>query len=477
MSPVPIFRRGAELARLLGEVADVDWRNPLWWALVGSAAAAEPLGASADAYLSSDAEPSADTFMAFPSPPARDAAAAIADAIALARAAVVALRAIDGELPEQPLARTIERTEAGARAIACDELEQVAFVAGERAYLAHLGDDHTLAIELARALRGEPCALVAIDPDGPPAPAAIAAIIGDEPIATARHAHRRAWSRRGGPWLGVARAGDHAIVSTCHLIVDGYGHAWIASRIARALGARRDLARAAASIVDGAPGPVLTAPQGAEPLGIAWRRVDRSIRFPELAHALGRVLHDDARLPHARCSPTFQVPVAPGAADDVARWRRRVVPALLSVRFSDGSPEPLEIFAERARDAIAREASGVGLMARLAAAARAVPAPLAWKRRAVGGSARPSLFAPAARVLGGRACLSILRAGPELDGAPPLAAASSAALPASRRDPHGSCVLTVIDDAGGAVITASGSGATGTAGGAADLLDRWLAIV
>src|SRR5256885_1528522 len=147
MSPVPLFQRGAELARLLDEVADVDWRACL----------------------------------------ARAGARAAAD---------------------------------GARAIA-----------------------------IARARRGEPSL--------PPAElhaAAIAVVIGDEAIATARHAHRRAWSSRGGPWLGVAHAPRDGregmtIVSTCHMIVDGYGHAWIASRIAAAIARARDtvaiLARAA----------------------------------------------------------------------------------------------------------------------------------------------------------------------------------------------------------------------------------------
>ena len=56
--------------------------------------------------------------------------------------------------------------------------------------------------------------------------------LGDEPIETARHGHRRAWTERGGPWLGLGRAGGVAVVSTCHLIVDGYGHALITARIA-----------------------------------------------------------------------------------------------------------------------------------------------------------------------------------------------------------------------------------------------------
>jgi hypothetical protein len=267
------------------------------------------------------------------------------------------------------------------------------------------------------------------------------------------------------------------------MIVDGYGHAWLAAEIARGLDARAalHLAGAATAIVDGADVPALAAPAGAEPLGIAWRRVpregDRPLPFARLGHALGQVLYDDAGRAGARRSPTFQVPVAPGAPDDPARWRRRVVPALLSLRFPDGAPEPIDTFAARARQSFAREASGTGLMARLAAAARAVPAPLAWKRRAVGGSARPALFAAAARVLAGRACLSVVRAGPELRGGPPLAAASSPALPVSRRDPHGSCVVTIVDDHDGATVTVSGWGATGTARGAADLLDRWVALV
>jgi hypothetical protein len=493
MSPVPLFRRGAELARLLDEVADVDWRNPLWWALVGSAAAAEPRGAGVADYLASDGEPSADTFMAFPAAAPAAApglASAIAEAVVAAHAAAAALGALDGELPEQPLRRRVECDAAGARAVPCPDPRQVVFVAGDRSWLARIGerpaDDATLAAALARAIAGQPSPLLFPQAaDGPPPPAAIAAIIGDETPATARHAHRRAWSTRGGPWLGVSRAPDDqlAIVSTCHMIVDGYGHAWLATRIAAAIAApearaaARALAAAAAAIVDGAAAPALVAPPGAEPLGIAWRRVGPLPRFGALGHALGRVLWEDAGRPGVRCSPTFQVPIAPGAPDDPGRYRRRVVPALLSVRFPDGAPEPIATFAARAKATIAREAAGTGLMARLAAAARAVPAPLAWKRRAVGGSARPSLFAPAARVLGGRACLSLLRAGPELAGAPALVAVSSPALLPSRKDPHGSCVVTVVDGAGGSTVTVCGAGSTGTPEGAADLLDRWLARV
>ena len=51
-----------------------------------------------------------------------------------------------------------------------------------------------------------------------------------------------------------------------------------------------------------------------------------------MAYALGRVLHRRAGRRDARFSPTFQIPIAPGDREDPLRWRRRVVPALASVR-------------------------------------------------------------------------------------------------------------------------------------------------
>ncbi len=266
------------------------------------------------------------------------------------------------------------------------------------------------------------------------------------------------------------------------MIVDGFGHAWLARRIAagRAASAASDHARlraAAARVVARAPAPPLAPLAGTPALAIAWRTVPSLPRLPVLGHALGRVLWHDADRPRAVRSPTFQLLVAPGATDDPARLRRRVVPALLSVRFADGVPESIEDFARRARATIARECAGTGLMAQLMAAARAAPGSLTWKRRAVAGSARPGLFAPAARVLGGRACLSLLRAGPDLDGAPPLVAVSSPAVPATASDPHGSCVLTVIDGPSGSTITLSGVGATGSTRAGDELLDRWLAAI
>jgi hypothetical protein len=498
MPTVPIFRRGADLVRLLDDVAAVDWRNPLWWAVVGAAAALGGPAAADVAYLASDGEPAADTFIGWTAEAPADAADAIARAIALAHATAAAVDALDGELPGQPLCRRVERDlDAGgapglARAAPHADARQVAFVIGARAYLATLdvrgaAADLELAAALARAvlaaaapdLRDPAARLRLIDPDGPAVTAAIACVIGDLPLTEARHAHRRAWSIRGGPWLGVATAGGLAVISTCHMVVDGFGHAWLARRIAAAEASidRGPLRAAAAGVLARAPAPPLPATTAAPPLGIAWRTVPTLPRLPVLGHALGRVLWRDADRPGASRSPTFQVPVAPGAPDDPLRLRRRVVPALLSVRFAAGVAEPIEAFGQRARATIARECAGTGLMAQLTTAARAAPGSLTWKRRAVAGSARPGLFAPAARVLGGRACLSLLRSGPGADHAPPLYAVSSPAVPASSGDPHGSCVLTILDSALGSTITISGLGATGTARGAEALLDRWLAAI
>jgi hypothetical protein len=481
-----LLGRLAELRGLLDEVADIDWRNPLWWALTASSAAA--LGWTPHAgYLASDAEPRADTFMGWPAPAPASAADAIADAIVRAHAAARALAELDGELPDQPLAVNLLVGD-GAATTRPTDVRCVAFVLGDRAYLARLADHpaadgalaHALAHATAHALDA---AAPALDPrlepiDGRAAcPAAIAVVIGDQPVAVCRHQHRRAWTTSGGPWLGLGRAGALATVSTCHLVVDGYGHAWIAARIAAA---RDDAAHAAlAAAAASATVPALPALALAQPLGVAWRPLPRLPRFAELAHALGRVLHTDEGQRAARCSPTFQVPVAPGDKGDPLRRRRRVVPALLSVRFPDGDgrAEALAALAARADAAVRREAAGNGLMSRLLDAARAAPAPLAWKRRLVGSAARPLLLAPISRVLGGRACLSMLRLGAEVAAAPPLVAVSSPGLLPSILDPIGSTVLTAIGDDRGATVTASGCGRTGDADGAGAFLDRLLAAL
>jgi hypothetical protein len=373
------------------------------------------------AYLQSDAEPAADTFIGFAQP-------APADPVALARAARDAIRALDGTLPDQPLAVTIGR--AGGAAIAVpSSLDVAAFAIGDRCWSARL-DDLEPGADLSRVLR--PLAQL-------PTPF-VCVTLGDEPVETARHGHRRAWHGSQGPWLGLSRAGGMMIVSTCHMIVDGYGHALLASRVGVSVtvsvsGPRQPLT------------PTLTPTPTFLPM--AWREVQRPLRALPLAYATGRLLHRGGR-----ASPAIQIPVAP------RELSRRVVPALARVRFEAGQPEPFARFEQRTRAAIARETSGSGLVSLLLATARAAPAPLAWKRRALAAE-RPRWLAPVADMLGGRACVSRIRIDRPL---PPACAVSSPAQPDG-------LVITVVDDGTRAALTVCGKDAS------AGLLDELLALL
>jgi hypothetical protein len=269
-------------------------------------------------------------------------------------------------------------------------------------------------------------------------------------------------------------------VSTCHLVVDGYGHASLTRRIHALLeGATRGAWSGAPSAHHGshphAALPPLAPVAGAVPLGVAWQElVGPGVRALPLAYAVGRVLHRAAALAGggARFSPTLQIPVAPGRLDDPERRRRRAMAAIVSVRFAAGEPEPFERFEARARGVLERETLRIGLCARLLAAARAAPAPLAWKRRGFS-AARPRWLDRVSDVLGGRACVSRIRIDAPL---PASCAVSSPSRLASAGDPLGACVVTVVDDGDRAAITVCGSGLTGTSAGARSVLDELLAL-
>lgn len=450
------MRRASELHGELANIADVSRRR--WWLVAGGAA----LDWNArETYVASDAEPSSDTFMGYASPPPADP---LADAFARAHAARAALRAIDGQLPDQPLAVTVKRSANGAVAVP-SALDVVAFAIGDELFTHRLAP--CLEDETGDFVPGDAVPFVTIT-------------VGDEPLATARHGHRRGWRTNGdaqGPWLGLSRAGGMSIVSTCHLIVDGYGHAWLTAQLSRALqstGALRPLRAPITSTTHTARTTRLLAPPpprpvaGAISLDITWRELPSPApRAIPLAYALGRLLHELTGDPDAPFSPTFQIPVAPGEQGDPLRPRRRVVPAIASVRFERGTPEPFEQFAARTKAMLVREATGRGLASRLLTAARALPMPLAWKRQAVGAQ-RPGWLEPIANVIGGRGCISRLRVA---EPTPPLCAVSSPARLATSGDELGSCVVTIIDDGTRAAITWCGSGRAG----APHLLDELLA--
>ncbi len=458
-------RRTSELHGELAAIAEVDVQ-PAWWLVAGGAAAAEPLRPRS-AYMISDAAPTADTFIGLASPAPLDA---IRDAIASAHAARAAIRELDGELPDQPLAVTIRRAAGSFAQTIASPLQLAAFAIGDRCIVAILADDIADEEPLARRL-------ALAEPEPTPTPTPIAGVpfvcisIGEEPLATARHGHRRAWQGEAGPWLGVGRAGGLTVVSTCHLAIDGYGHAWLASRVAAHH--QRLYPRAPRGTTNDRI-PALAEVAERVPLGIVWRALPSPApRALPLAYALGRALHRATQRTGVRFSPTFQIPVAPGEREDPLRRRRRVVPSTMSVRFEDDEPEPFEAFEARARAIITREAAGRGLCARLLAAARATPLSLTWKRAAFS-TARPRWLDRLAEVVGGRACLSRIRVEFPLG---PACAVSSPARLASAGDRLGACVITVIDDGDHAAITVCGSGLAGTHATAEALLDELLELV
>ena len=479
-------RRTRELHDELAAITDVSDFSPTWWLVAGAAATAERLPPRAH-YVASDAEASGDTFIGHRSTSPDDP---IADAIVRAHAARAALRELEGRLPDQPLAVTIQRSDIGARVVP-SSLEIAAFAIGDTVVIARL-DDAALAQKLASVAKGSRTfdtaapirfATSVADPGLVDVPF-VCVSIGEERITVARHGHRRAWRDNAGPWLGLGRVGELATVSTCHMVVDGYGHAGLAARIAahaERLAPSPSPASPPGATAPTAPTPPTTADiphlslvRGAIPLGVAWRELPSPApRALHLAYALGRVLHRVAGNPDAKFSPTFQLPIAPGSPGDPDRAKKRVVHSTISVRFDRGTPEPFEAFEARAKQILAREAQGRGLCSRLLTAARAIPVPLAFKRRSFT-TGRAGVFDKIAEVVGGRACLSKIR----METPVPLSCAvSSPARMATKSDPVGGCVVTVIDDGTRAAITACGSGLAGEADDAADLIDAVLALV
>ncbi len=450
-------RRTTELHDEVAAIAKTDLG---WWLFVGGAAAVEPWGAVGD-YVISDATPTADTFIGYCEPAPTDP---LADAIARARAARTTLRALDGALPAQPLAVTIGPGEGASSRAIPSQLDVAGFAIGNRCLIAAL-DDVSLPHQLAAVAAGE------IPRPWHGATPFVCVSIGNDPIETVRHGHRRAWHAGHGPWLGLGRAGELATVSTCHLVVDGCGHALITARMAELM----------AAAPRGTPTdtvlPPLAPVPGAMPLAIAWRELPcPTPRALPLAYSLGRVLHRMTGRHDAQFSPTFQIPIAPGDRDDPLRSRRRAAYGLVSVRFDAGVPEPFERFEARAREILVREATGNGLCTRLLAAARAAPAPLAWKRKSISAT-RAGWLDRFAEVIGGRACLSKIRVDAAL---PPVCAVSSPARLATASDPLGGCVLTIVDDGTRASITACGGPTqgdpsrtlAGTSASAARLIDE-----
>jgi hypothetical protein len=490
--------RTSELRRCLDEVAEVDWQHPAWWlAVAGTAALEPPDAASAPAGLNTDGSPRSDTFMARRATAPIAIAEAIATAIVRARAALEAIAALDGTLPEQPLGCALARRQGMVRRTGLDASPRVAFATSVGAFLATLATDRRadllLAADLARLMSGRPTEttrLEYIDVRAPAlTPAAVAVSVYLEQADVARHLHRRAWTLGGGPWLGVGDAPPFEVVTTSHLVVDGYGHALLADQIfARedsAVAHRRLLLEAARSGLGGAPActpsTVAHPCAGALPLGIAVLELEDEPSFAAAAYALGRCLepiyrgHLSRRTRHgARFTPTFQIPVAPGQRGDPVRRRRRVVAGLMSLRMHKGVFEEFEPFAARLGPSLEREMAQRGAFARMARAALRAPLPGPIKRQLLTAGSERRGWMPLVETLAGRGCLSLLRFAPEERPRSTLFAVSSPAMLADRSDRLGGTVLTLVQTPRGMAATVSGTGLAGSRGGSQSFLENWL---
>ncbi len=496
------------LHRQLAEIADP--RDPRSWLLTSLAALGDALPTRPLPYLISDGEPHADTFLAWEAPPPECRAAAIVEGVLAALAARASLRAIDGELPEQPLATTLDRR-GGCRSVA-SELRCAAFALDGQTWLAELpdggGDDGDggdggggaalRALVLALASPTDAARLCRLGDDerrrgGPLAAVPFVTVsLDEEPVQQLRHCHRRGWRDERGPWLGLGRAGALRAVTTSHFAVDGYGHAWITADLGRraaalaarhaaplraALRAHRPLSGQHARLEGPPPGRAAPLPGMPAPLGLAWRPLAAPApRVIPLAYRFAQLLaqrltpRDGGRpLAMPDRSPTVGIPIAPGDKSDPLRLRRRVAAAVVAVRYTGGRAEPLEAFAARAAATLAAEASGAGMLSTLRRATANLPLPLRWKRQVIGGD-RGRWMGELPAALGGRGCLSVIRL--RQWSSPALVAVSSPPSLASSADPAGSCVVTIVDDGERAMITASGSGLAGDASSAAALLDE-----
>ena len=422
-----MIRKARELSALLDEVGDINWSHPAWWAVVGGTLLLERVGRTLPddelyaEYLAANGGPDADTFMAREATGAAGPAERIARAVARARAALSALARLEGQLPGQRLGCALRWERGWLRRQELPAAPSVAVVAEDRVLLLDVTDAEEAARALARALAGEttPGCLLVDRRSNAPTPTAVAVALGDFPLARVRHLHRLAWTRGGGPWLGVGDAPPHAAVSTCHLAVDGYGHALLADAI---LGAPLGPPPASLPL----PGADLSRPPAdpaALPVSFAGAVVPGNPRFSAIAWAFGRAL----RRLHpprdgARFGPAFQFALAPGERDDPERRARRLLHGLLSVRTG----ESFDAFRTRVPAIVAREAAAGGVLTRVLRAVTGVPLPDAVRRRllATRHGTRPRL--PPGRVLGGLGDLSVLRFAAGEAPAPALYAASTA---------------------------------------------------
>ena len=493
------------LRQQLDDVADVRWWHPGWWALIWgtrclAASGAARTTAHQQLYRRANGGPDSDTFMARATPiarrvPAGDLAAVVARSVVGAAAAIERLDWLQSRQPLQALQAVVGWNNGWLEPhrLTADEVRTALFVVPGGVYRAMVESGSLFA--LAGCLASVAADEVTLPPgrfepvDTATAAAMRAAVVVSllpQRIPDARHLHRSAWSRGGGPWLGVGFAEELDVVSTCHLGVDGFGHALltdgICSRIADQAPALAQRLRAADDRWCVAHGDAAYDSSAPDPLGFATRELpDGAGRFAEQAYAMGRALgrffgfdrgRESESLP--RFSPTFQVPVAPATCRGELLRDADVFHGLLSVRMRQGSFESFESFAarlpewNRARAARRRRAypnrvgdrrlgAATGSEATVAAQPQGAEPHLASGR----GSLRP------------RAIIELALSGRRAALGTGLCGVGAGLVAERRRSPRRGC-MTLIHHQAGCTVSALGSGLASTSAGAEAFLEIWL---
>ncbi|MGE0784600.1 MAG: hypothetical protein AB7S26_02855 [Sandaracinaceae bacterium] len=480
-----LARASRELGALFEEVADVDWRDPRFTAFVRAIALSEALSRrdldaakAADAFVSAlaaNSSMSADTFMAVDvAPTPKDPRRLAAHAATRARAVAGALRTLDRVAPDQRLLQAAELDRGWIRMRDLDEPRvRIAFVHHGRAYTATVdpdADDDRLERALRDVLEGRvPHALLSpVDERGAdPTPAAAAVALEPVSLTWARSFHRLAWTRGGGPWMGVADCPPYAVVSTCHAAIDGYLHARVTSAVLESSeqvafgGERRPLPLGEP---ERAPAPPM--------VGFATARLELPTpSFATALHAFGEVL--ERRLgrpdPERTRSVPFHVPIAPGHRTDSARWRRRPLYGLLALTMDRGELEPLDRLRERLPGFLAREAEGRGVLTRVLRSFLELPLPERARHALIMRQSWADRWVPPAQVLTGGGYFSWMRfAQVELPQLPTY----PSAVPSFAAD-RGGAGLSIAQFADGIAVGLTTGGSLGTTREAESFLDEW----
>ncbi len=279
------------------------------------------------------------------------------------------------------------------------------------------------------------------------------------PLERAWHLHRRMGLE--GPWLGCSRVSAPALdlLSTRHLVVDGFGH----TRIFNAWRASVKALETPDADLPELPPLGHSADPRVPPVGFLPMELDANgLGFSALAYAFGLALQTAQG---ARQGPTFQVPCIPDRDPEPASdWRSsRITAVLAAVRSNaQGHPEPLERFEARLKADLAAEDGLTGLASDGMRKLGRVPLPPALKAflQTIVDQAAASVPGPPAYLMGSGLFSYIKMARDEDSGEPRWAASWPPPYRTMNLGPGG-IACTVIEQGGRRSVGIAGSGASG----------------